>query len=326
MRLGEERVLLTEMRHHGARVEAALLGGEAARSPIAASWSRSARIHGLSPESRRNVPRLTEGELAALRAAMEPTIRTAAPTLDRLFRAVSGLGTCVVLADRDGVPLERRGNPGEDRDFERAGLWTGTIWSEREAGTNGIGTCIIEGRAVTIHRDQHFLTANTGLSCTSAPIHDAEGRLNAVLDVSSASAACAEPVMALIAHSVQEAARRIEADLFRAHFPQARLVVVPDLAGALLAVDADDLVIGASRAARSHFGLKGNLASAPLPCADLLGQGGADLLEEGERAVIARALARARGNASAAARNLGISRATFHRKLIRNIPRNLSQD
>ncbi|MBL8561504.1 MAG: sigma-54-dependent Fis family transcriptional regulator [Gemmobacter sp.] len=326
MRLGEERVLLTEIRHHAARIEAALLAGEAARSPIAASWSRSARMHGLSPETRRKVPRLTEGELTALRAAMEPTIRTAAPTLDRLFRAVAGLGTCVVLTDRDGVPLERRGNPGEDREFERAGLWTGTIWSEREAGTNGIGTCIVEGRAVTIHRDQHFLTAHTGLSCTSAPIHDAEGRLNAVLDVSSASAACAEPVMALMSHSVQEAARRIEADLFRAHFPRARLVVLPELAGALLAVDADDLVIGASRAARSHFGLKGDLTRAPLPCADLLGQSGTDSLEEGERAVIARALARARGNASAAARSLGISRATFHRKLIRNSPRNLSQN
>lgn len=326
MRLGEERVLLTEIRHHAARIEAALLAGEAARSPIAASWSRSARMHGLSPETRRKVPRLTESELAELRAAMEPTIRTAAPTLDRLFRAVAGLGTCVVLTDRDGVPLERRGNPGEDRDFERAGLWTGTIWSEREAGTNGIGTCIVEGRAVTIHRDQHFLTAHTGLSCTSAPIHDAEGRLTAVLDVSSASTACAEPVMALMSHSVQEAARRIEADLFRAQFPRARLVVLPELAGALLAVNGDDLVIGASRAARSHFGLKGDLARAPLPCADLLGQNGTESLEEGERAVIARALARARGNASAAARSLGISRATFHRKLTRNSPRNLSQN
>jgi len=38
-------------------------------------------------------------------------------------------------------------------------------------------------------------------------------------------------------------------------------------------------------------------------------------LEAGERAVMARALARAGGNASAAARALGISRATFHRKL-----------
>lgn len=124
--------------------------------------------------------------------------------------------------------------------------------------------------------------------------------------------------MTLIAHSVQEAARRIEADLFRLRFATARLVMVPDLLGALLAVDGDDLVIGASRAARNHFGLKGDLTRAPLPCADLLGQAGAETLEDGERAVIARALARSGGNASAAARSLGISRATFHRKLARH--------
>ena len=311
-------MILTDIRHHAARIEAALLAGEAARSPIAASWSRSARMHGLDPGTRRGPPRLSGAEFAQAREAMEETIRAAQPSLDRLFRAVGSLGTCVVLTDRAGVPVERRGHPGEDPGFEAAGLWTGTLWSEREAGTNGIGTCIAEGRAVTILRDQHFLTANTGLSCTSAPIHDAEGRLAAVLDVSSASEACGEPVMTLIAHSVQEAARRIEADLFRLRFATARLVMVPDLLGALLAVDGDDLVIGASRAARSHFGLKGDLTRAPLPCADLLGQAGAETLEDGERAVIARALARSGGNASAAARSLGISRATFHRKLARH--------
>lgn len=311
-------MITADHKTHVARIEAALQAGEAARSPIAASWSRSARMHGLDPAARRAPPRMSDAELARLRTAMEPTLRAAAPTLDRLFRAVGGLGTCLVLSDRDGVPVERRGNAGEDRDFAEAGLWTGTIWSEREAGTNGIGTCIVEGRAITILRDQHFLPANTCLSCTSAPIHDAEGQLTAVLDVSSASATCSEAVMQLVALSVAEAARRIETDLFRAHFPQARLLFVPGLdrgAGALLAVNADDLVIGASRAARQHFGLRGDLARYPLPAADVLGLPGPETLEDGERAVILRALARAQGNASAAARSLGISRATFHRKM-----------
>ncbi|WP_151720253.1 GAF domain-containing protein [Gemmobacter serpentinus] len=311
-------MITADHRTHVARIEAALLAGEAARSPIAASWSRSVRVHGLDPATRRAAARMSDAELARLRSAMEPTIRTAAPTLDRLFRAVGGLGTCLVLSDRDGVPVERRGNAGEDRDFAEAGLWTGTDWSEREAGTNGIGTCIAEGRAVTILRDQHFLPAHIGLSCSSAPIHDAEGQLTAVLDVSSANPGCTDAVMQLVALSVAEAARRIEADLFRAYFPQARLVFVPGLdrgAGALLAVDGDDLVIGASRAARQHFGLRGDLRRQSLPAADLLGQTGPDGLEDGERGVILRALARNQGNASAAARSLGISRATFHRKM-----------
>ena len=116
------------------------------------------------------------------------------------------------------------------------------------------------------------------------------------------------------------AARKIEADLFHSRFPRARMVLVPGLdrgLGALLAVDGDDLVIGATRAARSHLGLSGDLAAAPRPVADLLGIEADDSLQTAERAVLARALARSGGNVSAAARALGLSRATLHRKLDR---------
>ena len=60
-----------------------------------------------------------------------------------------------------------RGAAVDDPNFADWGLWPGTLWSEAEQGTNGIGTCLAEGRALTIHRDQHFHTRNTALSCTS---------------------------------------------------------------------------------------------------------------------------------------------------------------
>jgi transcriptional regulator of acetoin/glycerol metabolism len=238
--------------------------------------------------------------------------------IDRLFQVVGRLGACVVLADADGIVVDRRGASGDDRDFEAAGLWTGTGWSEADAGTNGIGTCLVEGRAVTIHRDQHFLASNIGLSCSSAPVHDADGRLSAVIDVSIARPDLADSVTGLIAMTVSDTARKLEADLFAQYHPRARIVLVPgsDRAqGALLAVDADDMVIGATRAARLHLGLTGNLAASPRPVADLLGVESHDRIEDAERAVLARALARQGGNVSAAARDLGLSRATLHRKL-----------
>ena len=305
-------------RRHEETVTAALASGQAARSSVVASWARSAQMHGLTPSRRPGDDRLTDTEMVDLRARLEPVRRAALPTMDRLFQAVGGLGACVILATDQGIPVERLGRSAEDRDFAEAGLWLGTLWSEAAAGTNGIGTCLAEGRAVTIHRDQHFLSANTGLSCASAPVHDAEGHLVAVLDVSSARDDFAEGLAGLISHSVTEAARKIEADLFHARFPRARMMLVPGLdrgLGALLAVDADELVIGATRAARAHFGLAGDLARNPLPAADLLGLEAHERPEDAERAVIARALARAGGNVSAAARALGVSRATLHRKL-----------
>ncbi|MCB5409662.1 helix-turn-helix domain-containing protein [Pseudogemmobacter faecipullorum] len=304
-------------RDHEASVIRALERGQAARSSVVASWARSAR-HGLAPSRAPLERRLSGSEVSQLRERLEPVSRAARPTLERLFHAVGGFGASVILASEEGIPFERLVNSAEDRDFAAAGLSDGSDWSEAAVGTNGIGTALAEGRAVLIHREQHFLTANTALTCASAPVYDAGGEMIAVLDVSTVRRDIGEGFAALLSHSVQEAARRIEADLFFACHPQARMVLVPGLdrgLGAILAVDADELVIGATRGARLHLGLSGDLGSNPVPAADLLGVSSHSRVEDGERAVMARALARSGGNVSAAARALGISRATLHRKL-----------
>jgi transcriptional regulator of acetoin/glycerol metabolism len=193
------------------------------------------------------------------------------------------------------------------------------VWSEDAEGTNGIGTCLVDRRPLTIHRDQHFLSRNAALSCTSAPIHDAEGRLAGALDVSSCRADLTESFLGLIAMAVADAARQIEAECFRRAFADARVIVVAGgerMGASLIAVDEDDLVIGATRAARQALGITSEALRRPLPAGDLIG-GRADGFDGSERAVLQRALARAEGNVSAAAAALGLSRATVHRKLKR---------
>jgi len=254
---------------------------------------------------------------------MEPLITVAQASLDRLYQAVGGVGCCVLLADRNGVPIERRGAVGDDRTFRDWGLWTGTIWSEDSEGTNGIGTCLVEQRALTIHRDQHFFSRNTLLSCTTAPIFDHRGNIAGALDVSSCRADLTEGFVNLIAVAVGDAARRIEAENFRLAFPHARILLAPTeerLAGALIAVDRDDLVIGATRAARQALGLTDESFTRPLLASDLVvtcDGPNPDTFADAERAVLQRALIHADGNVSAAAQALGISRATLHRKLAR---------
>ena len=307
--------------HHAARVEAAIASGQAARSALVASWRRSSRLHHLDPAGHRPPTRLTDAELHRARERIAPLLAAAQPAMDRLYQAVGAAGCCVLLADGEGVPVDRRGTLADDATFQSWGLWTGAVWSEELEGTNGIGTCLVEQRALTIDRDQHFFTRNTLLSCTAVPIHDEHGRLAGVLDVSSCRADRTDAFSNLIALAAGEAARRIESDLFRRAFAHARIVLTPATEGqpgGLVAVDADDLVIGATRSARVGLGIAPGRPLQPVPAADLLGGEPAhDHLASGQRAVLQRALLRAGGNVSAAAKALGVSRATLHRKLKR---------
>ncbi|MBB5746769.1 GAF domain-containing protein [Brevundimonas variabilis] len=292
-----------------------------ARSVVAASWRRSMTVYGLDPADASLPETLTEQQLRAVCEAMEPLTRAAQGTLDRLFRAVGDTGCCVLLTNRDGVPVDRRGAVSDDETFHRWGLWPGAVWSEATEGTNGIGTCLAEGRALTIHRDQHFHTKNTGLSCTVAPIYDHQGRLAAALDVSSCRADLTEGFVGLIAAAVADAARAIEAQNFRQAFSGSRILLAADedrSTAALLAVDRHDLVVGATRSARQLLGITDACIAGSLPAADVLSVAtDAEDLIDAERGAVRRALARADGNVSAAARALGVSRATLHRKLNR---------
>ena len=311
---------------HPDRVRRALSDGAAARSALQASWCRSMDLHGLDPAEQGRTATLTDIEMREVCQAMEPLTCAAQSALDRLYLAVGGAGCCVLLTNGQGVAVDRRSADVDDETFRRWGLWQGAVWSEAVEGTNGIGTCLAEHRPLTIHKDQHFHTRNIRLSCSTAPVHDHLGRLAGALDVSTARADLTEGFVGLIAAAVTEAARSIEAQAFRQAFPRARIVLAGDperSASALLAVDRHDLVVGATHAARMALGITDARIAGQLPAEDALGlapSGAEAELIDAERGVVRRALARSSGNVSAAARSLGGSRATLHRKLIRLNP------
>lgn len=296
-------------------------GSAAAKSSLAASWRRSVEHHGLDPAERRETGRVGESELGETKARLERFMLVAGPKLDQLFSLVGYSGCGVLLTDENGIVLDQRCSDGDAATFDQWGLSVGADWSEASEGTNGIGTCLTEKRKVTIHRDEHFFARNIGMSCMDAPIFGADGDIVAALDVSSARADQTETFNRLIAAMVTQTARAIEADYFRASFAGARIVIADtddSDASVLVAVDNDDLVVGATRAARKAFGMEMTGDLKPRPASDLFGRGdGPSGFEKAERAAVVRALARADGNVSEAARALGVGRATLYRRMKR---------
>ncbi|MET3758986.1 transcriptional regulator of acetoin/glycerol metabolism [Rhizobium binae] len=278
-------------------------------------------MHRLAPEDERTPLRLTDEEFHRAREQSERLVAGASEELDRLFTTVGKAGCCILLTDRNGIALERRGAAGDDKDFRQLGLWTGSVWTEASIGTNGIGTALADERAVAIFRDQHFFCSNIRLSCTTAPVRDHRGELAAALDISTCRDDINEVTLAILTQTVRDAAMRIELNLFRSAFPGARFLMVPagaNSAAALLAVDRHDLVLGATRAARIALQLDDKRIAAGIPAADALREAVVSQQEEmveAEKAALLRALSRTSGNVSQAAIALGISRATLHRKM-----------
>jgi len=307
---------------HADRVlEATSSASAAARSRIAASWHRSVRKHGLDPDNRRAPERIELSALQVRLDAAEKFMTVAAPRLDALYSLVGQSGCAVLLTDAQGVVLDQRVADADKAAFEGWGLSAGADWSEEREGTNGIGTCLTERRHVIIHQDEHFHARNTGMSCIDAPIFGENGQIMGALDVSSARADQTEAFNRLIGAQVAQTARAIEEAHFRATFGAARIIVAESddtETATLLAVDKDDLVIGATRGARRAFGLAATGALDARPAADILGrEDGPTGFQRAERAAVVRALARADGNVSQAARQLGVGRATLYRRIKR---------
>lgn len=302
--------------------EVALSRSAAARSAIAASWARSLTTHGLVPDAPHRDVRVDARGLEHRREALGRMLAISDPVMDRLHASLGLAGCSIFLSDTGGIVLGQRTPDSDAGAFRAAGLWQGADWSESTQGTNGIGTCIAEERVVTIYRDQHFRDSNTVMTCMGAPVFDEHGELAAVLDVSSCRSDLTQPFATLIAQTVADAARQIEADHFQSCFSGQRILRGKgdgQRGAVLFAVDADDLVIGATRAARQAYGLDRDAFKSPRPAGDLFGDSDARGVGLGsaERRELKRAIARAEGNMAAAARALGISRATLYRRMER---------
>ncbi|MEM8980616.1 MAG: GAF domain-containing protein [Pseudomonadota bacterium] len=276
--------------------------------------------HGLDPACERTPDYLSAQDVERRKQALGRVAVIAEPKLDQLFALVGSSGCGVVLTDNQGVVVDHRFTEADMQVFHNWGLAAGSDWSEAAQGTNGIGTCLTERREVIIHRDQHFKACNIAMSCIDAPVYGAEGEIVAALDVSSARADQTATMNGMISELVRQTARSIEANNFQEKFCDARVMILndPSEGVSLLATNADDIVIGATRAARRAFDLETEGALKPVPLGDLIGRDkGSKGFERAQRAAVMRALVRADQNVSLAARELGVSRATLYRRMKR---------
>ncbi|MFM0201807.1 sigma-54-dependent Fis family transcriptional regulator [Paraburkholderia fungorum] len=226
---------------------------------VAQSWARCINEFQLDPSRFVTPPVLTQYELSARREALGDLIACSKLEMTTLYQQLADPELAVVLVDSGGVIIHQVSSVPFAEAVADDGFRIGALWSEREAGTNGMGTCLAERDCIAVCQHEHFYPRYTSLTCSAAPIFDDSGEIAGVLDVTSRSKLLQQHSLVLVGMSRQ----MIENRLLDARYRHANMIhfhsrpeFVGTLHGGKLAVADDSTVLAANRSALFQLGFR----------------------------------------------------------------------
>ncbi|HJV36279.1 sigma-54-dependent Fis family transcriptional regulator [Geomonas sp.] len=163
-------------------IENDILDLQQLRPEVANSWQRCRNLNINPYKEEDHVVSLPE--LREKLFSKQHLLKVARPYLDNLYNFVKGSGFQVVLTDEEGYLLEVMGDNDIVSRTKRVLLCPGGNWSEAVKGTNAIGTAVVEKRPVQIYAWEHYCQQHHFLTCSAAPIFDADGEMVGILDIS----------------------------------------------------------------------------------------------------------------------------------------------
>jgi len=232
---------------------------EQVNDPVTRSWSRCLNEYRFHPDKPRKPAILENAALESRRERRADVIDCARYEMTTLYQQLADADSAVVLTDTDGVIIHMVSSPAFAAEVAPLGLRTGGMWSEAEAGTNGMGTCIAAAAPVAIRREDHFFTQFSQLTCSAVPVYDPSGEIAAVLDVSSRSMHMQQHLLVLLGMTARMIENRLIDQCFHNAHPlhfHSRPEFVYTLHEGKLAVGDDGHILAANRSALFQLGLQ----------------------------------------------------------------------
>lgn len=243
---------------------------------VAESWKRCLADYNLTPD---RVPRasvLTVTEVRDLMEEREDFVRVAEPEIERLFLRLVDSEYLVSLASAQGVTMLYRCDYQYLGELASCGVLPGSVWSEAEQGTNGVGTCLHEGGMVQIVGKQHYGLHTQALTCIAVPVYGRGGAVECALNVTTARLGDGR-VNRVVQDVVQRSAWRIENGHFARIYRDHAVLRLSDYAGDADPVDEGRLVLDA--AGRIVDGTSRTAGVLRSPARDLVGAAAEDLFD-----------------------------------------------
>jgi sigma-54 dependent transcriptional regulator, acetoin dehydrogenase operon transcriptional activator AcoR len=226
---------------------------------ISRSHQRSSAL-GLSRGIKSEFDPMVRSDLTVARERNQRLYVHAAPVMQLLFEQIVNTESMIVLTDTHGTILH---SVGDDDFLDRASkvaLAPGENWAEHAKGTNAIGTALFEEAPTLVHGGEHFMHANSFLTCSAVPIFDPRGQMLGVLDVTGDHRSYHQHTMGLVRMSARMIENHWLSDDFnnqlRLHFHR-RVEFIGTLLEGILVVGPDGKILGANRGALDQLGMSG---------------------------------------------------------------------
>lgn len=192
-------------------------------APVEQSWKRCLENYNLIPDQVPHADVLTHSEMRQLTGQYEELLSIAGSEVERLFVRLVDSEYLVSLASPEGVMMLFHCDYQFLGDMADFGVLPGSIWKEEKQGTNGVGTCLLEGRSMTIIGDQHFGAPIKNLTCTTSPVFGQAQAIDCILNVTTAHKVD-NRTNRVVHDIVERTSRRIENRYFAKLYPSYRLL------------------------------------------------------------------------------------------------------
>jgi len=235
----------------------------AARPPrtefIERSHQRSAAL-GLTRAEKCDLGPMVRSDLTVARERNHRLYMHAAPVMHMLFEQIVNTESMIVLTDAQGTILHSVGDDDFLKRADKVALAPGENWAEHSKGTNAIGTALFEEVPTLVHAHEHFILANSFLTCSAAPIFDPRGNMLGVLDVTGDHRGYHQHTMGLVRMSARMIENHWLSDDYnnrlRLHF-HSRGEFIGTLLEGIIVIGPDGRILGANRGALDQLGMGG---------------------------------------------------------------------
>ncbi|WP_239476742.1 sigma-54-dependent Fis family transcriptional regulator [Nocardia arizonensis] len=141
-------------------------------------------------------------------------VRCARPVLDQLGTDTTGLPLVIALTDNHARLIQRLdASTAVGKLLDRVEFAPGFNYAEGLVGTNGVGTVLEAGQAVSVVGPEHFAEHLQPFACTGAPIIDpVSGRLEGILDISTLADAWSPLMHTLVKSAAKDIGRNLLLD------------------------------------------------------------------------------------------------------------------